>query len=98
MNPETAIETAFQAWCKREGLRCLKLILNTHRGWPDRAVLIPGGKPLFIEFKAPGGRLSHHQRGWLDELKALGYHVGVARSLEDAIGHVRAASVSARGD
>ena len=23
-------------------------------GWPDRIFLIPGGRPFFIEFKAPG--------------------------------------------
>lgn len=42
-------------------------------GIPDRLIILPGGRCLFIEVKRPkGGRLSTIQRWWRDRLTALG--------------------------
>jgi hypothetical protein len=61
-------------------------------GWPDLAVYGPACAPRelspptwFIEVKAGKGRLSEAQREVHDRLKDLGYGVGVARSLDDAL-------------
>src|SRR5580765_6934164 len=55
------------------GLRSLKLTLRHDAGWPDRLWLIPGGRPLFMELKAPGKEPSPLQRARLETLEALGY-------------------------
>lgn len=44
-------------------------------GWPDRVFLLPGGKPLLIEFKAPGAALMPRQAYRADFLKRMGYDV-----------------------
>jgi hypothetical protein len=66
-------------------------------GWPDLAVYGPACAPRelspptwFIEVKAGKGRLSEAQREVHDRLKDLGYGVGVARSLDDALALGRA--------
>lgn len=65
--PEAKLESALEDWCDSKGWLCLKLVNTARRGFPDRTVIGPGWV-AFIELKAPGGRLSHHQRetiGWL---------------------------------
>jgi hypothetical protein len=66
-------------------------------GMPDLAVYGPACAPRelspptwFIEVKARKGRLSEAQREVHDRLKDLGYGVGVARSLDDALALGRA--------
>jgi hypothetical protein len=59
------------------GVRSLQLNLHFDAGWPDRLLLIPGGKPLFIEFKRPGEVPRPLQAQRIDTLRALGYDVSV---------------------
>jgi hypothetical protein len=56
-----------------------------YNSWPDRMFMIPGGKPFFIEFKRPGGKLSPDQAHMHDVLRGLGYDVAVAYSFDEAI-------------
>lgn len=81
---ERSIEAAFVRWCRSQGWLCLKLTYH-ERGWPDRAVLIPGGRLVLLEFKRPGGRRSPHQRLWLERLRALGFRAAFVESVEEAI-------------
>jgi len=48
-----------------------------NNGYPDRIFLIPGGKPLFIEFKAPGEEPDPLQLYRHEVLRELGYQVEV---------------------
>ena len=41
-------------------------------GFPDRIILLPGGRVYFIEVKRPGGKMSDRQREWMYDLMALG--------------------------
>ena len=81
---ESAIERSFSAWCEQRGWLCLKLRWLVGRGFPDRTVLLPGGRVVFIEFKTPKGTVSPHQVYWRELLQKLGFTVGVARSSEEA--------------
>jgi hypothetical protein len=56
---------------------------------PDRIVVLPGGRVLFAELKADGGRLSPAQLLQINELRRIGAEVyevwgadGVANFLE----------------
>lgn len=46
-------------------------------GWPDVLFLIPGGAPVFIEFKAPGKQPSPKQFIKIELLRSLRYMVFV---------------------
>jgi hypothetical protein len=53
--------------------------------WPDRMFLIPGGRPLFIEFKRLGHKATEAQSMLHDQLQRLGYAVAVCDNAEEAI-------------
>lgn len=75
MGPEASIEQAFVRWCTSQGLMCPKLQRIGKRGWPDRCVLLPGNKVVWIEFKAPGGKPSPQQIVTHREMEACGHSV-----------------------
>jgi hypothetical protein len=66
------------------GVRSLQLNLHFDAGWPDRIFLIPGGLPLFMEFKRPGyvPRPLQYQR--LETLVQLGYLESVDHGWTDS--------------
>lgn len=53
-------------------------------GWPDRVFLIPGGRPLIIEFKAPGEEPEPRQEFRIECLRKWGYEVHVSDNVEHA--------------
>lgn len=100
---ESAIERkAVNAIAEKLGVYSIKLNGPGTRGWPDRVFLVPGGRPVFIEFKAKRGRLSPRQEYIIEVLVAHGYTVGVCNDADTAfqlvVNAVEAARVSgARG-
>lgn len=70
---EREIEKKFRALVESCGGYCLKFVSPMHAGVPDRIVLLPGGRVIFVELKKPkGGKLSKLQQLWRDRLQALG--------------------------
>lgn len=68
------------------GGRCLKWVCPGWAGVPDRIVLLPGGRCLFVETKRPkGGRLSKLQEKWREWLTALGFTYWVIWNEEDLL-------------
>jgi len=58
---ERDVDRKFTNGLKQRGLTSIKLSsFGAHgcAGWPDRLVLGPGGIPVFVELKAPGGKAS----------------------------------------
>jgi hypothetical protein len=51
-------------------------------GVPDRIVLLPHGRIVFIELKAPGKKLRAMQEYRAKELRALGFDVRVIDSID----------------
>lgn len=71
---EKEIEKKLVDIVKKYGGRCEKLVNAGFAGFPDRSVLLPGGKIIFVETKRPkGGRYSALQDKWRDWLHALGF-------------------------
>ena len=55
------------------GVANMKLAAQGQRDWPDRLFLIPGGRPLLIEFKAKGEEPRPGQDACHKILRLLGY-------------------------
>ena len=86
MKPETKIELqACDLIYGNLGVGSLKLNVKANTGYPDRVFWIPGGKPLFIEFKTPDGELSEKQKYHIDRLRKDGYNVEVCDNAIDAL-------------
>lgn len=85
---ERDIERAFVARLKRLGISHLKLNGWGRRGYPDRMILVSGGRPLFIELKKLGGKLTALQEKIHWELLDLGYAVKVFDDVDKAVHYV----------
>jgi hypothetical protein len=87
---ENPTETWVCAQAEARGVLNIKMGHKTTAGWPDRLFFIPGGCPLLIEFKKPGGiadtePLQDHTHGLL---RTLGYRVEVHDNRELALGSI----------
>lgn len=80
MKTEQAIERYLCNKVKNRGGMCVKLV--GFNGIPDRLVVM-NGKCVFVEMKAPNGRLSPVQIAVHKRLKALGHDVRVLWSYEE---------------
>lgn len=71
---EKDIEKALRDMVKKHGGLCLKWVCPGWSGVPDRIVLLPGGRIVFVELKRPkGGKLSELQKWWACQLTRLGF-------------------------
>jgi len=70
---ESSVEKRCMSYVRSKGGIGIKLSPINRRGIPDRLVLLPGGKVLFIEFKRPGGKPRGNQQYWLARLQCMGF-------------------------
>ena len=71
---EREIEAKLRETVKRHGGLCLKWVCPGWAGVPDRIILLPGGRVLFIETKRPkGGTVKRRQEWWGAKLTELGF-------------------------
>lgn len=71
---ERELEARLTRRVKSAGGLCLKWNSPGNAGVPDRIVLLPGGRVIFVEMKRPkGGRLSRLQKWWAKKLIDLGF-------------------------
>lgn len=56
---------------------CLKVKVLGRVGFPDRLVLLPGGRVIFVELKKPRGKVASWQGRWHEALSRLGFRMGV---------------------
>ena len=71
---EKEIEKALREKVESYGGHCLKWVCPGWAGVPDRIILLPGGRVIFVETKRPkGGKLSALQKWWAKKLRELGF-------------------------
>jgi hypothetical protein len=71
---ENRVESTLYQEVKARGGWAIKLLPSVS-GLPDRLVLFPGGRILFIELKSPTGTVKPHQTVIHNRLRALGFEV-----------------------
>ena len=73
MTLEKDIERRLRVLVERHDGLCLKWVCPGWAGVPDRIVLLPGGRVVFVELKQPNGRLGALQKWWRDQLRQFGF-------------------------
>ena len=77
---EKEIEQYLIKRVKAQGGVCMKFTSPGLDGVPDRMVLLPGGRIIFAELKAPGKKPRPLQKRRLKQLTGLGFACFVADS------------------
>lgn len=77
---ESIIEKHLTAAVKAAGGIAYKFVSPGRRSVPDRIVLLPGGRIVFVECKAPGKTPRADQLREHERLRALGFSVVVLDS------------------
>lgn len=97
MTPEGKTQAKVADHAKKLGINYLRLAMRqgAAAGWADMLFFIPGGRPLLIEFKAPGQTPKPLQAYRLKQLKEAGYDIYVCDDAEAGKRRVDAAIVSA---
>ena len=81
---EADIENKFCKFAKTKGCESLKLVFLNKKGFPDRTVLCPKGRILFIEFKRLGKKQSPAQKLVQRMLERLGFEYYVCDQIGQA--------------
>lgn len=82
---ERAIEDGVRRWCKKKGLPFIKMEPMLYKGIPDRLVVLPGGRVLWLEFKTPEGKVTMHQANYINWLVGADHECYVVTSKDQAI-------------
>jgi hypothetical protein len=80
---EKVDEREFRRYAQSRG--CIVRKFNSQKNDPDRAVLCPGGRAMFIEFKRKGESLREGQLHRLNQFADLGFFVCAAWTYAQAV-------------
>lgn len=77
--PESEIERKLGKEIKKLGGLYYKFVSPNLPGVPDRIVIMPGGRVIFVELKTEIGRLSNIQKWVIEEMRQRGADVRVIK-------------------
>lgn len=81
---EKEIEKKLKEMVEDHGGMCLKWVCPGWSGVPDRMLLLPGGRIVFVETKRPkGGKVSELQKWWNKKLTKLGFYAFFVYTYQD---------------
>jgi len=80
---ESKIEAKLVRMVRARGGLCYKFVSPGNPGVPDRLVILPGGRVVFVELKAEAGRLANIQKWQLEQLRKRGAEVQVLKGLDE---------------
>lgn len=72
---EKDIERKLGEQVKKRGGLYFKFVSPMNPGVPDRIVILPGGKVIFVELKTEIGRLSNVQKWQIERMQEVGADV-----------------------
>lgn len=79
---ESAVEAYLRDEVKKIGGKAYKFVSPGNPGVPDRLVILPRGRTIFVEMKAPGKKPTPRQKLKQGELTRMGCTVYTADSKE----------------
>ena len=79
---EKELEARLVHGVKALGGRAYKFVSPGNVGVPDRIVVLPEGRIIFVELKADFGRVSAVQQKQIQDLRRVGCRVEVVRGLQ----------------
>lgn len=79
---ERDIEARLVRMVRERGGLCYKFVSPGNDGVPDRIVITPDGRTIYVELKSERGRLSALQAHQLQELRRCGADARVLKGLE----------------
>ena len=86
---ESTIEAKLVRMVRELGGLCFKFVSPGNPGVPDRLIILPGGRVVFVELKTEVGRLATIQTWQLEEMRRRGADVRVLKGLEQVKAFVR---------
>ena len=81
---EKEIERRMVLEVKKRGGLCYKFVSPSNPGVPDRIVITPDGRVIFVELKTEIGRLSNIQKWQRSEMQKRGADVRVIKGWDAA--------------
>jgi len=84
MEREKDVEAWLRHAIQAAGGQCWKFTSPGRAGVPDRIILMPRGRVVFVELKTETGELSRIQQHELDQLRNLGHEACVVYGQEAA--------------
>ncbi|TWH46351.1 VRR-NUC domain-containing protein [Sporomusa sp. KB1] len=72
---ESFLERKLVSAVERIGGKAPKWVSPGNRGVPDRLIILPDGRTMYVEMKAPGKPLEPLQVRWAKILRKLGHKV-----------------------
>lgn len=84
MQTEKQIESYLRKQAEKKGGRAYKFVSPGNAGVPDRIVVLPKGRVVFVELKGPHGHLTALQLNAIARLQILGCEAYVVRTKEEA--------------
>ncbi|UUZ96006.1 VRR-NUC domain-containing protein [Paenibacillus sp. P25] len=79
---ESTLEQRLVREVKKIGGIAPKWVSPGNNGVPDRIVILPNGRTVYVEMKAPGEKPTALQERWVKRLRAMGHKVYVLDSAE----------------
>lgn len=80
---EKEIERRMVQTVKKRGGLCYKFVSPSNPGVPDRIIITPTGRVVFVELKTEIGRLARIQKWQISEMQKRGADVRVAKGWDD---------------
>lgn len=79
---ESSIESKLVRMVREHGGLCFKFVSPGNPGVPDRIVITPAGRTVYVELKTEVGRLAAIQKWQHEELRKRGADVRTLKGLE----------------
>ena len=79
---EISIESKLVRMVRERGGLCFKFVSPGNPGVPDRIVITPAGRTVYVELKTEVGRLAAIQKWQHEELRKRGADVRTLKGLE----------------
>lgn len=79
---ESSIETKLVRMVRERGGLCFKFVSPGNPGVPDRIVITPTGRTVYVELKTEVGRLAAIQKWQHEEMRKRGADVRTLKGLE----------------